>query len=315
MASPVDNKEKMRRVAELHVGIGGIHMDTMCFKRMISMQLDNDETFNVEVADCTNPLQDQPIYDPTISEAWKKTFASISQCQTVIAWHLPWLLWITERKYLESPTLFLLTSSAGQGINLKERTFTDPKPRRKWVCRYVDHGRTMKSDEFDHTVLILSSTNGGNEKIVSDPSYAQYSFDQGIDDLSAFKRDKLYGNSHPFLDKLGESVKDAKEYEESRRVQAQHALTTQTINRIVFEEIGRFGGPESFLGLEAKAYEDARNDIFARVKKELEALRPQLEALIYPVVNEAELENLEEQCDSQGNRECFASYRRQAKIF
>lgn len=309
MATPVDNPEKMRRVAELYVGIGSILIDTMCFKRIVSMELDDDKGFDVKATPCTMPRRDQPLCDSTISAHWMLTFASMLQCQTVTAWNLAWLLYLTESKYLKSLTRSLLTISAGQDLYIKEVVFTNVKPCHKYVCHHVNSGDSFHSDDFDHRVISISSTDN-NDELVSDPSYAQYSFNQGFEDIDDCMRTRLHGDSSPIYEKLGLSVKRLRTKE---FFPGQYAIISQLVNKIVFEEVERLEGADSFLGLGTREFQDARDRIFARVKAELESLRTQLDTLIYPVVNKAELEILKEQYESQGNKECCASYERQVE--
>ena len=306
MAKPVNNPEKMRRVAELDVGIGSILIDTMCFKRIVSMELDNDEGFDVKATPCTMPRRDQPLCDSTINAHWMHTFASMFQCQTVTAWNLAWLLYLTESMYLKSLTRSLLIISAEQDFYIKEASFSNVNPRHKYVCHYVNSGNSQYSDRFDHTVITIASTDYEDE-LVADPSYAQYSFNQRVEDIEEYMRTRLHEALSPIYKKLGLSVKTLRTKEFFPR---QYAIVSQLVNKIIFEEVERLGGADIFLGLGPREFQDARDRIFARVKAELESLRTQLDALIYPVVNKAGLKILEEQCESQGNKECHASYER-----
>jgi len=120
-------------------------------------------------------------------------------------------------------------------------------------------------------------------------------------------RTRLHEALSPIYKKLGLSFKTLRE---QGFFPGQYAIVSQLVNKIVFEEVKRLGGADIFLGLGPREFQDARDRIFARVKAELESLRTQLDALIYPVVNKAGLKILEEQCESQGNKECHASYER-----
>jgi hypothetical protein len=305
MGSTVDNNEKICRVAELHVGISAIQVDAMSFKRIISMELDAEEGFIIKGETSTKPLRDQPLCDPTISEDWKHTFACINMCVAVIVWNIRWIVWLTEGKYLQSLTHSVLIG-AGQDIYIKAMSFTEPKPRHKFRCYYIDAGRSVKSQNYKHTVITLSPASGNGE-VVLDASHAQYSFEQGIESRREYETTKLEEKSRTIPENLGMLV----ERKKTPRRRAREVIITQTANNILFEEVEQLGGPEKFLGLARKEFEQARERIFAEVKRALEALRLQLEAIYYsPVLNEADLESLQQQCDGHGNKECQASYDR-----
>jgi hypothetical protein len=309
MGSTVDNTEKIRRVAELHVGISAIQVDAMSFKRIVSMELDADEGFIIKGEDCTKPLRDQPLCDSTISEDWKHTFACINMCVTIIAWNIRWIVWLTEGKYLQSLTRSVLIG-AGQDIYIEAMSFTQPKPHHKFRCHYIDADKSVTSEEYKHTVITLSPASDDGE-VVSDASHAQYSFEQGIESLREYEKTKLWEESRTIPENLGKSVERMRNLKKTPGRRAREAIITPTVNNVVVEEVEQLGGPEKFLGLATKESEQARDRIFAKVKGALEALRLQLEDIYYsPVLNEAELENLKKQCDGQGNRECQASYGR-----
>lgn len=313
MGSTVDERTKMRRVAEMHVGIGEIQIDTMCFERIVSMELSGDNVLVIEAQKYTKPLRLQTHCDPTISDAWKRMFASIDMCQTVIAWNLEWILWVTESEYLQFLTRSMLTISEEQGIEINEIAFSEPNPRHRFECFYNNDGFTAHSERCRHSVITLTSTSG-SEQIVSDPSYAQYSFERGVEDLHRYKSAKLHPLSLTINEGLGTSVKRATKQKMSRRRRAREVIVTKTVNNIVYQEVKRLGGPETFLGLGAQEFAKARDRIFARVRKELERLRRELDHLRYRQVrNKAAFYTLRRECGGRGNRACRASYKRQVK--
>ena len=82
----------------------------------------------------------------------------------------------------------------------------------------------------------------------------------------------------------------------------------------VFEEIEQLGGAQMFLNLGAREFKEAKNRILARVRKELKALRHELDDIMYRLVKDVEaLHTLRRDCDGIGNKSCQAAYNRKVK--
>ena len=314
MANTVGDRTKMRRIAKLHVDISGIQMHTMCYERIVSMEVDEDDVFVIKAQHYKKPMRLQKTHcDPKFSKEWKKTFASLNMCQTVILWNLEWILWLTESEYLESLTRSVLTKSEEQGLEIQEVSFEEPCPRRRFRCVYIDNDFRTKSEECEHAVLMLTSASSG-ESVISDPSYAQYSFEKGVEDLDDYTRNNIQAYTSARDVGLGSSVEVWREGKASRWKRAREDIITKTVNNIVFEEIEQLGGTQMFLNLGAREFKEAKNRILARVRKELKALRHELDDIMYRLVKDVEaLHTLRRDCDGIGNKSCQAAYNRKVK--
>lgn len=201
-------------------------------------------------------------------------------------------------------------TSSGLNVDLVEKTITEPKRVHEIELRFTHNLRPACTDYF-HTVLLLKPRTG-EEVIVADASYAQYSFDNGIDTWMEYLATKVCGDSR-FEDKpfpncsqsLALSEEDVWEQSKTKSI-------IRTTNNVVVRELQLVGGFEALLNMSEEHFQEARDRIFAAMKTELAQLRRCLERIKYgPDASYLQdLDDLVTDCDGPGHQTCMLSYER-----
>jgi hypothetical protein len=194
-------------------------------------------------------------------------------------------------------------------FEIKEVTFRDPKPVRPvelWVVG--DNGPTRT--DYAHTVLKFTPEDGG-EEIVADATYAQYSFDGGIDTYSAYRASKICANDSYRIRELpfGRAFKDFAEYKGHNWEKDLARAVICTTNNVMVRELNAVGGIQALLDLTAENFRKVRDTILAVVKQEMEALRCRFEEIFYARSDVALMEfaDFAADCDGPSHRACMQS--------
>ena len=195
-------------------------------------------------------------------------------------------------------------------IDIKEVTLTKPKRVHEVELQYVGQDTRTRTD-YDHTILLLDPRNG-EEAIVADASYAQYSFDNGIDTVSGYLATKVHTTSANWSQRFGECTENNPLVEADVWEQSKTAIITRTTDNLVVRELAVVGGMEAFLDMCEECFQGAEDKILAAVRREMEELRRRLERIQFgpDTTYLKDLEDLVKECDGAGHQTCMLSYAR-----
>lgn len=188
--------------------------------------------------------------------------------------------------------------------------FACPKPVHRVELQYCNEDELARTD-FSHTVLVFVPEND-EVPIVADATYAQYSFDNGIDTIIEYcatkvrRCDKEMARIAPF----GWNFEDYVAYKGEVWEEGLAAAIICTTGNVMARELEAVGGIRTLLCASAEAFQEARDGIIAVMKGEMEALRHQLECITYDRREgfRRRMKDLVENCNGAGHRACMQSY-------
>ncbi|KAF2999832.1 hypothetical protein E8E13_007054 [Curvularia kusanoi] len=283
MASQRSLDRDMRRIAGLHIAASDVQTKIMSWVRLVEVREPSSKILHFIFEECTEPVDARPLYDLSqVSAAEANIFLNTNNCIAVVAWNTEWLARVTRGKH----------SSTNLHLYLMERNFAKPKSVRKTVM--TTRHAPLPQKDFHHTVLVLQPWNG-KDAIVSDPTYAQYSFSEGIESMRQYCSSKAYTHR-------GSEVVDIHNLREDSLVHdhplgtavrwqsiidrtPSDRLKTSTIAAatwdIMIEEVAWRGGIEELMSLDDVKFQQTKDQICSVLEIELQMRRRQLEAILY----------------------------------
>ena len=202
-------------------------------------------------------------------------------------------------------------------FDIKEITFCYPKPAHEvelWLCGNGSEQQIMT--EFLHTVLKFVPDDEDVDAIVADATYAQYSFDTGIDTYGIYCATKveLFNEESLREDVFGRSFAARPASKGVVWEECRADAIIRTTNNVMHRELGTLGGIEALLDTGAEEFQGARDAVVATVKREMKMLRLRLESIYYGDSERCrkQLADLVEDCDRAGHQSCMESYWRRS---
>lgn len=198
--------------------------------------------------------------------------------------------------------------STGAKFDFMEMRSERPKRVHKVELKFTNDPKPSETG-YHHTFLLLVPNGNADTDattIVADASYAQYSFDRGIDTLQEYWNTKVEDKESctwiPFgdLDRLPNRGAEEKIYMKA---------TTRTTNKVIVEELESIGGIEALLNMNTEDFEKTRDKIVETLKVQLIELRDRLDSLCYSTT-QTDLDAFVEECNSQAHEDCLASHRK-----
>lgn len=196
----------------------------------------------------------------------------------------------------------------GLNINIEEISIAKPKRVHNVELRYVQDDRLYKTTYW-HTIIRLTPRSGV-EPIVADASYAQYSFDNGIDTFADYMASRVQRHSAYTVAEFREEYREYEERDELPECDMSKRVTiSRSANKVMVRELSATGGIKALLDLSPDDFVAARDRIAGMMRREMEALRLRLERILYDADPDARyleaLEKLRDDCDGPGHQSCM----------
>lgn len=205
-------------------------------------------------------------------------------------------------------------------FDIKEITFNNPKPARKvemWLCTAGEDEQQIITD-YGHTVLKFIPESKDEDAIVADATYAQYSFDHGIDTYDTYCATKVdNSNAQRILeDALGCCFRDYEIHDENVWQNGRALAVSRTTDNVMYRELDAVGGVQALLEMSEDGFQRATDGILAAVRCELDALRLSVEDIFYRDADQSymRLESLVEDCAGVGHRAFMRSFERRSRV-
>ncbi|KAF9694264.1 hypothetical protein EKO04_008028 [Ascochyta lentis] len=282
MSSSQDTSRHMYRLASLYNGAALVQLEAMHWQT------------------CRKPREEVPLFGPRVSESRKRTAYSVNQCVAAIDFNTAWLAFCIE----------------GLDFDIEEVTFEYPKPTHEvelWLCGSGCNERQIVT-KYPHTILKLIPNNKNEEAVVADATYAQYSFDDGIDTYNAYCATKVYrADGDSMREELfGRCFEDYAAFKGYAWEQSCSDAAVCTTNNVMFRELSAAGGVKAVLSMGAEEYQRTEDSILAALKQEMEELRLRLEWIYFGDADWflMQLANVVMDADGAGHQACMQSYRR-----
>ncbi|KAF1348392.1 hypothetical protein EJ07DRAFT_184940 [Lizonia empirigonia] len=256
MTSSRETSRDMHRLAILYNGVALVQLEVMHWEVLVDHYLRKDGPLKLRVQTCEKPVADVPLFGPDVSDSMKKTVCSVNNCVAAVEHNTVWLAYCVE----------------ALNFDIKEITFNNPKPARKvemWLCTAGEDEQQIITD-YGHTVLKFIPESKDEDAIVADATYAQYSFDHGIDTYDTYCATKV-GNSNAQSiqeDILGCCFLDYETHDGNVLEQGRALAVIRTTDNFMHRELGAVGGVQALLEMSEEGFQRATDGILAAHCKE-----------------------------------------------
>jgi hypothetical protein len=318
MGDSRDISRDMQRLASLYNGVVLEQLQGMRWDRLVRFRMTAEGKLRFEVKPCRRPVDQVSLFEPGVRESVKRTAVSVNKCITAIDHNTAWLAFCIEGIHPERSSTFpvFLLLCLDLDFTIQEIKFFDPKPIHKVELWYIGEDESTFTD-YAHTVLKFIPMNG-EEAIVADATYAQYSFDNGIDTYSSYCASKTYYNHAGGIreDLFGRSFEDRDAYEGHYWEESYGEAAARTTNNVMVKELDAVGGIKALLNMDAEAFRRSRDIIFVAMKREMGVLRRRIEDIFYgnSKLILIQLADGVEDCYGPGHRACMQSWQRRSEM-